>query len=123
MRDRDPEPREVVRRPRQVTHEVDAELYFCSPHRPWEKGTVENANGLLREYFPKGTDFSAVTDEDVTEVYDAINRRPRKCLGWRIPWEVHYGQAFPCMLFAAKESVHYLSYLNNMPASDHAVII
>ena len=75
-----------------VTREVGAEFYFCSPHHPWEKGTVENTNGLLREYFPKGTDFSLVTDGEVAEVYDAINHRPRKCLGWRTLWEVHYGQ-------------------------------
>ena len=76
-----------------ATRETGSEFYFCSQHHPWEKGTVENTNGLLREYFPKGTDFSLVTDGEVAEVYDAINHRPRKCLGWRTPWEVHYGQA------------------------------
>lgn len=76
-----------------VTRETGAEFYFCSPHHPWEKGTVENTNGLVREYFPKGTDFSAVTDEEVARVYDAINRRPRKRLGWRTPWEVFHGEA------------------------------
>ncbi|HIT51653.1 MAG TPA: IS30 family transposase, partial [Candidatus Aveggerthella excrementigallinarum] len=68
-------------------------LCFCAAHHPWEKGTVENTNGLLREYFPKGTDFSAVSDGDVARVHDAVNRRPRKRLGWRTPWEVFHGEA------------------------------
>ena len=76
-----------------VTSETGAEFYFCAAHHPWEKGTVENANGLIREYFPKGTDFSAVTGGEVEEVYDALNRRPRKRLGWRTPWEVFHGEA------------------------------
>ena len=53
----------------------------------------QHANGLIREYFPKGTDFSAVTGGEVEEVYDALNRRPRKRLGWRTPWEVFHGEA------------------------------
>ena len=69
------------------------EFCFCSPHHPWEKGTVGNANGLIREYFPKGTDFASVTDDRVREVYDKLNRRPRKRLGWRTPWEAHYSEA------------------------------
>lgn len=76
-----------------VASETGAEFYFCAAHHPWEKGTVENANGLVREYFPKGTDFSAVTGGEVEEVYDALNRRPRKRLGWRTPWEVFHGEA------------------------------
>lgn len=75
-----------------VKRETGAPFYFCAAHHPWEKGSVENANGLVREYFPKGTDFSAVADEEVREVYDAINRRPRKRLGWRTPYEVHYSK-------------------------------
>lgn len=75
-----------------VKRETGTPFYFCSPHHPWEKGAVENANGLIREYFPKGTDFSRVTDEEVREVYDRINRRPRKRLGWRTPYEVHYSK-------------------------------
>lgn len=76
-----------------VAEATGAEFYFCSPHHPWEKGTVENTNGLVREYFPKGTDFALVADDRVGEVYDRINRRPRKRLGWRTPWEVHYSEA------------------------------
>ena len=76
-----------------VARETGVEFYFCSPHHPWEKGTVENTNGLIREYFPKGTDFASVTDDRVREVYDKLNRRPRKRLGWRTPWEAHYSEA------------------------------
>lgn len=83
---------EFADRPR-VKEATGAELCFCAAHHPWEKGTVENTNGLLREYFPKGTDFSAVSDGDVARVYDAVNRRPRKRLGWRTPWEVFHGEA------------------------------
>lgn len=73
-----------------MKREAGTQFYFCAPHHPWEKGSVENANGLVREYFPKGADFATVTDEEVREVYDAINRRPRKRPGWRTPYEVHY---------------------------------
>lgn len=57
------------------------------PHHPWQSGTSENTNGLLREYFLKGTDFSGDSDGEVERVYDAINRRPRKRLGFRTPYE------------------------------------
>lgn len=76
-----------------VTAATGAEFYFCPPHSPWERGTNENTNGLVREYFPKGTDFSLVAPEEVGRVYDAINRRPRKCLGYRTPLEVHRSEA------------------------------
>lgn len=70
-----------------------ATVYFAEPRHPWERGMNEITNGLVREYFPKGTDFSGVADEGVARVYDAINRRPHKRLGWLTPWEVHHGQA------------------------------
>ena len=62
---------------------------FCQPHRPWQKPTVGNTNGLMREFFPKGTDFSRVTDEEVQEVFEKINGRPRKVLGLRTANEVY----------------------------------
>ena len=64
-------------------------FYFCQPHHPWQKPTVENTNGLIREFFPKGTDFSRVTDEEVQEVFEKINDRPRKVLGFRTANEVY----------------------------------
>lgn len=73
--------------------ELGVEFYFCEPHHPWQRGSNENTNGLVREYFPNGTDFPDVTASEVAEVYDALNRRPRKCLGFRTPREVHYSEA------------------------------
>ena len=73
-----------------VTEALGVEFYFALPHHPWQRGTNENTNGLLREYFPKGKPLDDVGDEEVLMVYDKLNRRPRKRLGYRTPHEVHY---------------------------------
>jgi transposase, IS30 family len=70
-----------------VNTELGTKSFFCNPYSSWEKGTVENLNGLIRRFFPKGTDFDIITDEQIQYVEDWINNRPMKVLGFRTPNE------------------------------------
>lgn len=69
------------------TKETDITVYFAHPHSPWERGSNENTNALVRQYFPKGTDFSKIKNNRLKEVQDELNDRPRKTLGWCTPHE------------------------------------
>lgn len=66
---------------------TDMDVYFCDPASPWQRGSNENTNGLLRQYFPKGTDLNAYGPEDLEQVAQELNDRPRKTLGWNTPAE------------------------------------
>ncbi len=70
---------------------IGAKVYFAHPGHPGERGTNENTNGLIREYLPKGVDFRKITNNEVQRVVERLNNRPRKCLGFRTPREVFYG--------------------------------
>ena len=74
---------------KEVNNVINMTSYFCEPYHSWEKGTIENRNGVIRYYFPKGTDFSKITEEQIKYVQDKINNRPMKLLGFRTPKEVH----------------------------------
>jgi len=75
----------------QLTANTGVKVYFCDPNSPWQRGTNENTNGLVRQYLPKGADLSGYSQEQLDAVADLINGRPRQTLGWSTPLEV-YGQ-------------------------------
>lgn len=75
---------------KQIEKDLHTLVYFAEPHKPWQRGTNENTNGLLRFFFPRGYNFHALTDEELQKVVALINNRPRKRLGWRTPAEVFF---------------------------------
>jgi IS30 family transposase len=67
--------------------DTDVQVFFCDPQSPWQRGTNENTNGLLRQYFPRGTDLTLHSAEQIVAVAATLNSRPRKTLGWKTPAE------------------------------------
>jgi len=78
---------------RALENNLNTEVYFAEPHKPWQRGTNENTNDILRFFFPKGTNFHKVSEEEIKRVVYLINTRPRKCLNWKSPFEVFWGVA------------------------------
>ena len=70
------------------TQNTKVQVYFTHPYSPWERPTNENTNGLLRDYFPKGTDLSIFSRKRLKEIQDELNERPRKVLNWDTPKDV-----------------------------------
>ena len=68
----------------------DVPFYFADPYSPWQRGSNENTNGLLRQYFPKYTSLDGVSDSELDAVVAKLNLRPRKCLNWRTPFELFF---------------------------------
>ena len=68
-----------------ITEALGAQVYFADPYSSWQKGAIENANGLIRQYIPKAMPFSELDDEDIGRIADKINARPRKKLGFETP--------------------------------------
>jgi IS30 family transposase len=76
----------------QFAIDTNVKVFFCDPHSPWQRGSSENTNGLLRQYFPKGTDLSVFSRADLAAVSRELNDRPRQSLEWMKPSEV-FGRA------------------------------
>lgn len=74
-----------------VAKELKADIYFAHPYHSWERGMNENSNGLLRQYFPKAMELTDITEAQLLAAVDKLNQRPRKVLGFRIPYEVFFG--------------------------------
>ena len=77
---------------KKVSDGLEAQAFFAHPYHSWERGLNENTNGLIRQYLPKGKSFDDLTDQEVQDIMDKLNNRPRKCLGFRTPNQVFLGQ-------------------------------
>jgi len=76
-----------------IAESLETDFYFAHPYASWERGTNENMNGLIRQYFPKHRDLRTVTEQEIKRAMNRLNNRPRKCLGYRTPNEVFFGKS------------------------------
>jgi IS30 family transposase len=76
-----------------IAKELSGNVYFCDPYSPWQRPSNENSNRISRRSFPKGTDFSKISDHEVALVEHILNNTPRKILGYATPWEIYSGKA------------------------------
>jgi IS30 family transposase len=89
----------------QLAATLNLAVYFCNPHAPWERGSNENTNGLLRQYLPKGSDLNAFSQNDLNVIADLLNTRPRKKLGFKTPQEVYFNST-ACQNLESKVALH-----------------
>ncbi len=76
---------------REVASKANVDVFFAEPYSSWQRGSNENANGVFRRFVPKGSNFARLTPQRLRRIVEWMNNRPLKCLGWRTPFEVHYG--------------------------------
>jgi hypothetical protein len=105
-------------RPTELEKKLEVPLYFAHPYHAWERGTNENTNGLLRQYLPKGTDLSQITDEQLQSHVRQINHRPRKCLGFQTAFEIFRPR--PAGIVLATRSP--VRYTGSAGAEDRALV-
>ena len=73
-----------------LAKELAAEIYFCEPYKSWQKGAIENANGLMRRYLPRKTNINNYRQEEIEKIIDKLNNQPMRCLGYRTPKEAFF---------------------------------
>jgi IS30 family transposase len=76
---------------REIAAKAKVDVFFAEPYSSWQRGSNENANGVFRRFAPKGSNFATLTPQRLRRIVEWMNNRPLKCLGWRTPFEVHYG--------------------------------
>jgi IS30 family transposase len=82
----------------EISHALDADFFFAHPYAAWERGSNENMNGLLRQYFPKGREFGTISEEEIEAVMFILNHRPRKCLAFNSPFQEFFKDILPVAL-------------------------